>query len=514
MSDSPSDRTPARGRGRFLRLFEIDARSLAAFRISLGILLLCDVLKRSLSLEAHYTDAGMLPRRALFEFLPDPTIFQAYLWSGSTGYVAALFCLAGLLALMVTVGFHARLATWLYLWLQVSVRLRNPMACHTGDVYLTVITFFAAFLPYSHVLSLDRWLHPRMPRLPRAWLAWAGAAMLLQVAAFYVGAGLDKHHFEVWTSGEAVAWFSRLGMYTTDLGARLEDYPGLCRFATYFTLVLEIGGPIALFVPWGTPWIRIVVVALLIGFHLGIQAVVHIGLFELTSIAAALVYLPAEFWDRLERLRPAAWLKRRLAPFARADESAPFLRPNVVSEVIAVLAISLVLYSNAWAATTRRAAPFPPGTVRAFLRSLELRQNWQIFSELDQPTLGWFLAIGRRSDGSLVNLWTGEPFAGNYARPANFANDFPNHNWRRVWNLVRFDSYVDIRPHLADYLLRHWNEGHADQVEQVLILEVEEGVGDKDVAGRRPLIDYLPARGTRAATWYVHPYRFRATIAR
>ena len=501
---------PTPSRSRLGRLFEIDPRALAAFRITFGVLLLSDVIKRALALEAHYTDQGILPRRALFEFLPDPTIFQAYLWSGSTAYVATLFVIAGLLALCVTFGFHARLATWLYLWLQVSVRLRNPLACHTGDVYLTVITLFAAFLPYSHVLSLDRRLKPGMPRLAMPFLSVGGAAMLLQIAAFYVAAGVDKHHFEVWQSGEAVAWFAKLGMYTTPIGKLLEDWPGLCRFATYFTLVLEIGGPLALFLPWGTRWIRTVVVLLFVGFHLGIQLVVYIGIFELVSISAALLYLPPMVWDFVGRFVPA-FRRERLAV---APPGAAGFRPGRVGELLAGAAIAIVLYSNAWAAVTRRPGPFPPGQPRAFLRSLELRQCWQIFSDLDQPTLGWFFAVGRRSDGSLVNLWTEEPFTGDFSRPAGFAGNFPNHNWRRVWNLIRFDSYVGVRPHLAEYLLRRWQERHGERLEQVMILEIEEGRGVDDPAGRKPLIDYTPGHDGVAASWYVAPYRFRDVIAR
>lgn len=510
MNAPQSPTTQGARRSRFLRLFEIDPRALAAFRIALGILLLSDVIKRALALEAHYTDRGILPRSALYEFLPDPTIFQAYLWSGSTAYVAVLFFAAGLLALCVTFGFHARLATWLYLWLQVSIRLRNPVVCHTGDVYLTVITFFAAFLPYSHVLSLDRRLKPDLPRLASPFLSMGGAAMLLQIAAFYVAAGLDKHHFEVWTSGEAVSWFARLGMYTTPIGKLLEDWPGLCRFATYFTLALEIGGPLLLFSPWGTRWVRTIVVLLFVGFHLGIQAVVYIGIFEVVSIAAALLYLPPMVWDALGRFVPAFRQERlEVAPSAQSA-----LRPHVLLEVTAAASIAIVLYSNAWASVTRRPGPFPPGVARAFLRSLELRQCWQIFSDLDQPTLGWFFAVGRRADGSLVNLWTEEPFTGDFARPPGFAGDFPNHNWRRVWNLVRFDSYVSVRPHLAEYLLRRWEDRHGERLEQVMILEVEEDRGVHDPAGRKALIDYTPAQGLVEASWYVHPYRFRDEIAR
>ena len=46
----------------FERIFSIDYRSLAAFRIGLALILLCDLFNRSQDLVAHYTDLGVLPR--------------------------------------------------------------------------------------------------------------------------------------------------------------------------------------------------------------------------------------------------------------------------------------------------------------------------------------------------------------------------------------------------------------------------------------------------------------------
>ncbi len=46
-------------------LFAIDIRSLALMRICLGLLLLTDLISRSRTLVAHYTDQGILPRKVL-----------------------------------------------------------------------------------------------------------------------------------------------------------------------------------------------------------------------------------------------------------------------------------------------------------------------------------------------------------------------------------------------------------------------------------------------------------------
>lgn len=49
------------------KLLGFDLRSLALFRICLGILILVDLIVRFQDLKAHYTDFGVLPRHILIE---------------------------------------------------------------------------------------------------------------------------------------------------------------------------------------------------------------------------------------------------------------------------------------------------------------------------------------------------------------------------------------------------------------------------------------------------------------
>ena len=54
------------------RRLSVDRRSLVALRVSVGLLLLADLLLRSRSLVFFYTDAGVLPRSVLFSRFPFP----------------------------------------------------------------------------------------------------------------------------------------------------------------------------------------------------------------------------------------------------------------------------------------------------------------------------------------------------------------------------------------------------------------------------------------------------------
>ena len=94
--DAPEASPPSRWR----LIFGMDRRSLALFRIGLGVMLLSDLAKRALTLRLHYTGEGAFPREAALPLQPDSRLFHLYLLSDQPWVQAALFVVAGLLALM------------------------------------------------------------------------------------------------------------------------------------------------------------------------------------------------------------------------------------------------------------------------------------------------------------------------------------------------------------------------------------------------------------------------------
>jgi hypothetical protein len=99
------------------RLLALDLRSLAAFRIGLGLVLLLDLAFRSPDLVAHYTDHGVLPRRVRVERfgsgdvgLPFP--ISPYEWSGEAWLPGLLFALTAVCAVWLLIGYRTLLATF------------------------------------------------------------------------------------------------------------------------------------------------------------------------------------------------------------------------------------------------------------------------------------------------------------------------------------------------------------------------------------------------------------------
>ena len=142
---APIDDGAARHQGRWVALISLDLRSLALFRVCLGLILLADLGIRAGDLHPHYTDAGVLR--------------------------------ADEIALLV--GFYTRAATFLSFVLLLSLHNRNPLVLHGGDSLLRLLLFWSLLLPLGACWSLDRrlGLEPPPPGDAAASAATAGFAL-------------------------------------------------------------------------------------------------------------------------------------------------------------------------------------------------------------------------------------------------------------------------------------------------------------------------------------------------
>jgi len=488
-------------RRKLRELFGIDFRSLVVFRIGLGLMLLFDLVKRSLTLRAHYTESGLFPGEVALR-TTEPTIFQAFLLSDGLLVQSLLFVFMGVLASCFVLGYRTRPVIVLYLMLLASLDRRNYWVLHTGDVFLFVLALWACFLPLGARFSLDRLRNPRPATESMQHVSVGSVALLLQIAVFYFAAGVLKLHHEVWTHGDAMWVFARIEEYTRPFGTLLGRFETLAMVLTYFTLVLECGGPFLLFSPLLTQKIRTVLVFVFMSFHLGIQLAVYIGVFELLSIVAVSVFLPAWFWDAvLPRVRVPAPVRRSWRVWGArlrgwVPERPPRQVPSWTRTAIRGLGIGwqmlgagclvVVLVANYGSLTGRKVQAMENS---GYARQLGLLQNWSIFSDIEPLSRGWFLVIGQQEDGHFVDVLNDTSFDGRLKRPERFAETFPNHNMRRFWVQMSKQSNSWLRPFLADYLCRTWNSSHAARLVHLVIVHIGK-VGRDDTEKMLPLINF------------------------
>ncbi|MFG6100040.1 DCC1-like thiol-disulfide oxidoreductase family protein [Leptothoe sp. ISB3NOV94-8A] len=281
--------------------YGLDLRSLALLRIGLALVILADLLTRLGDLVAHYTDAGVLPRQAAAEILPDG-YWSLHLISGQAWVQALIFLVAVILALALLVGYKTRLATIASWALIVSLHNRNPALIFAADDVLRAIMFWAMFLPLGAKYSIDSALNTAAQSLPKRFFGAASVALMVQQCYIYMFSAFFKTTSSTWwPEGSAVYYALSFDQYVTPLGAWLLNLGALLPILTFFTLVLEWIGPLFIFVPIRTALFRNIAIVTFILLHLGFGLTLNLGIFPALSIVTWLVFIPTSTWERWDK---------------------------------------------------------------------------------------------------------------------------------------------------------------------------------------------------------------------
>lgn len=279
-------------------VFSCDVRSLALFRIGLGAVLIIDLLSRLRDFRAHYTYWGVVPEPT------DPEIFLnawAHSFMGSAWFMAGVFGVAGLLALLLIVGFQTRVVTVACWFLLLFIQTRNGLTIQGGDNLLLLLFFWGIFLPLGANYSFDAalaWMSSE--KSPALFFSTGTVAILLQVACLYFFSALFKHSPEWIPDGTALYYALQMEAFVLPSGRWLLNFPSILQWMTYFTWILEFIGPFLLFVPWLFVPLRLSMVVLFLLLHLGILVFMKVGLFPFVNFVSLIPFIPTWCWERLQ----------------------------------------------------------------------------------------------------------------------------------------------------------------------------------------------------------------------
>ena len=339
------------------RLFAIDERSLALFRICIGLVLLGDLLTRGTDIQQHYSDLGVLPREALWQlFLLSKWHWSLHALTGSVAGQTILFVFAVACAVALILGYRTRLATVLSWLLLASLHARNPMLQYGADHLLRMLLFWSMFLPLGCYWSIDRLRGVVAQGWPGRHLSMASAAILLQMFMLYFFSGLFKRN-EIWQGGEGLYLAFSNDMFSKPLAHQFLEYPQLLEQASLVIPWLQFLVPFLLFVPWGTLRFRTLAIIVLAGFHVAIELLLATGVFQYVGLSGLMLFLPGKFWDRLSTGRKLGNTLQAITNAARAQLLAVFrrdARPEPKSRgrwtygVVQVLVCGLFIYGLAW----------------------------------------------------------------------------------------------------------------------------------------------------------------------
>ncbi|HEX5106620.1 MAG TPA: HTTM domain-containing protein [Pirellulaceae bacterium] len=452
----------------------LDLRGLSVLRMGLGAILLWDLAVRALALSAHYTDAGLLPRRVRMGLIWDynePWWMSLHMLSGEVWWQGVLFAAAAVAAVMLAAGYRTRWATIASWLLLLSLHGRNPLLLQGGDVLLRCLLFWSMFVPLGARWGVDAWLAKRRGHQIGAptsdpEIASAGtAAIIIQLACMYAFTALLKTS-PAWRSDfSAVHYALSIDHYTSRLGYELLRYPRLLATLTAGSWVLEGAGPLLLLSPIGRRWVRTIVPLAMIGFHLGLALAMTLGTFPWICIAAWAALLPRPVWDALDR-----HLAPRNAAGSRS-EATRWTGSLVGNTAIAcLLALVVVLNVKRLFNPLATVGGYPIGRT---IQAAGLWQYWNMFSPGPYEYGGWLRIEGQTADGRLVNLYQPDQPLPD-AKPPLVSTMYPTQHWRR--SIVTLWEYAEpsYRESVLRFFVRQWNEAHdtGEEVVQARLVQV------------------------------------------
>jgi hypothetical protein len=475
---------------RLCGLFAVDLRSLAAFRIAVGTILLIDVAIRAGDFSAHYTEAGVLPLAALRETLGESTWrWSLYTLSPTDCWAAALLGLTALCGGLLVLGWWTRVATAAAWVLVLSVHNRVPVIINAGDTLLHALLLWAIFLPLGGRWSVDAWRRARRAVPARLGLdlgtvcSPASAAILLQMVLLYVCSGFFKLGNDEWWEGMSLYYVMSFDAYARPAAAWMLQHPDLLAALTWGTVALEIGGPLAAFCPWWTGPIRLAVIASFVAFHLGIELTMTVGLFSWVSLAGWLLFVPPGFWER--------WAPRQelaAIPAEPATRETGRICPGRV--VVGAIVLVLLGFTVYWNATGFRSTDEKrrPQWTRAVMQVTGLRQEWRMFTRPPKHD-GWPRAVAKLVGGGEWDLLEDEPGFDWRRRdlPSSMA---PNHRWRKFYSVLIGRRHSHLRPYFCRYLAWRFEAAQEAEVQSVRLYQVQEitgAPGEEDRLVRRLL---------------------------
>lgn len=425
----------------------VDLRSLGAFRIGFGLVLLFDLARRYQDLPYWYTNAGLLPNHTLLWRPPAGHMFSLFFLASSEAEARVGFALCAGVYLLFLLGYRTRFMQLAALVCRVSLNSRLAVLENGGDMVINLLCLFTLALPLGRRFSLDALLSaPRRSLAAEASRTddppFASLAMLgltLQFAAIYFFNAVSKQG-ETWTGGFAVHYALHQDKLVTDLGVWMREQLPLEAIAglTWGTLAVEWLGFVLIVSPVFVRHARLLAVCMLPTLHLGFALGLHLGAFSPAMMSFFPLLLRREHWDAMatalgHRVAPLAaalerrrqrWLPAAAVAPERETRGARWLAEAFVFVLMLAIA-SEVVNDNASVPEALRVEQ--PAWAKALIEYPRLLQGWRMFAP-DPSTHDTMIHVDAvTAEGAHVDPFNAvasrEPFPAGEVVPARMDQD-------------------------------------------------------------------------------------------
>ncbi len=257
----------------------VDLQPVCLFRCLLSCTLFVMYLIRFQDRDILHYENGLLTSALAKEFLPDfyRAPFSILPTSDNMVLLFSLGLLAGLL--LLSFGLINRFATWIVLFLHLSLIERNYTVIYGADLIASVWLFYLGFINHTQAYSL------RKTQNKKDLLSSMGLRLLqIQLCVIYGYSGLEKLKGTAWWDGSAV-WKVLTNEQLAPIDFHfLSHAPSFLALTTMLTVIFEVYFPVIVWIPiLRRVW-------LLVGLSFHIAAALFMGL-PFFSIVMGLSYL-------------------------------------------------------------------------------------------------------------------------------------------------------------------------------------------------------------------------------
>ena len=446
------------------RTFAFDLRSLAVFRIALGLLVLSDLVFRLPTLVAMTSGEGLFTRQLSFDCHQthlgeawSSSVWSLFWISDTIEFSYTLFAIAAIAAVFLIIGKWTRWATFVCWLIVASLHARNPMITSSADSMFKMMLFWSIFLPLGKKWSADS--RNEENNLNHV-LSIATIGYSFQLFALYFFPGIAKWN-DIWFNGEAMSYVLRLDIYIREFGSSLLEYPGLLTAITWITLAAEVFLILTLFLPWKNSAWRMINMLVFVAFHIGIALSLGIGLFSAICIVAWLPLIPTTVWK--------LWLPAKGNGPDNATQQTPVFGwnekslPGLAAELFCVLALIIVVAWNVANIEHESTKPLRVPIIQQTGHLLALDQHFQMFGVPPKEN-PWFVYEALLANGKQIDIWREREV--DLEKPDSGLTVFPDFHWRKLHRNALYPTNEFVRQPMLDYVVRRWNENH-DEHEQV-----------------------------------------------
>jgi hypothetical protein len=439
--------------------YQLDVRALAVMRIGVAALVIIDLCIRCCDLEAHYTNAGVLPIDVVKQFGWKPYFWSWHCFNGSFSWALGMFSMHFLLALALLLGFHTRWVTPLVWLLEISLHNRNTFILQSGDDLLRLVLFWGMFLPWGNCYAIKG----QISSCQKRHVSVAGIGYMLLIASVYFFTVNLKTSPEWRSDGTAIYYALSLDQIRLPIGDVLYQFPGVMKILTHFVYYLELFIPFLILFPTPKQWPRIVAFLMLVVLHIGIGLTLYIGLFYIINIITAIGFLPASVFDKLR-------LPYRFLPLKRSVINN--WRKQVVfylSSTVVILSLIVNLGYCGWFSFELKKELWYP------IHAFRLDQYWGMFSPNVLKEDGWFVYKGTDASGKEYNLYTQQQGVNFDRKPDRVVSMYSSDRWRKFAENYQGAGRTYLHPYYCNWYLTTWNRNHPEHImKQLEIYYVEE----------------------------------------